>query len=166
MEYPCANGMGESAHHPALPASKVSHGTMYDPVHWSDAWKIIDHTEKMNQLNNLQLFQAFIILEFSGPNNTNLGSPQDSTDLVHREDVLGFTDGFLSGGMNTRCVVVENLICTPHDWEEGDLVLFNNHGVMHSIVGSFAEDEVRVFRQCNMAASRPPLGPEDTIAST
>ncbi|OQD85055.1 hypothetical protein PENANT_c011G02293 [Penicillium antarcticum] len=48
-----------------------------------------------------------------------------------------------------------------HDWEEGDLVLFNNHGVMHSIVGSFEEDEVRVFRQCNMAASRPPLGPDD-----
>ncbi|KAK1498726.1 TfdA family Taurine catabolism dioxygenase TauD [Colletotrichum abscissum] len=35
----------------------------------------------------------------------------------------------------------------PHDWEEGDLVLFNNHGVMHSIVGAFAENEVRLFRQ-------------------
>ncbi|KAK1701793.1 alpha-ketoglutarate dependent xanthine dioxygenase [Colletotrichum lupini] len=46
----------------------------------------------------------------------------------------------------------------PHDWEEGDLVLFNNHGVMHSIVGAFAENEVRLFRQCNMAASRPPQG--------
>ncbi|KAJ5681582.1 uncharacterized protein N7477_001522 [Penicillium maclennaniae] len=51
----------------------------------------------------------------------------------------------------------------PHDWDEGDLVLFNNHGVMHSIVGSFTEDEVRVFRQCNMAASRPPVGPEDSL---
>ncbi|EXJ84214.1 hypothetical protein A1O3_04881 [Capronia epimyces CBS 606.96] len=48
----------------------------------------------------------------------------------------------------------------PHDWEEGDLVLFNNHGVMHSIVGAFADHEVRLFRQCNMAASRPPLGPD------
>jgi xanthine dioxygenase len=47
----------------------------------------------------------------------------------------------------------------PHDWDEGDLVLFNNHGVMHSIVGAFADDEVRIFRQCNMAGSRPPLGP-------
>ncbi|WYZ35461.1 hypothetical protein EsH8_X_000108 [Colletotrichum jinshuiense] len=46
----------------------------------------------------------------------------------------------------------------PHDWEEGDLILFNNHGVMHSIVGAFAENEVRLFRQCNMAASRPPQG--------
>lgn len=50
----------------------------------------------------------------------------------------------------------------PHDWEEGDLVLFNNHGVMHSIVGAFAEDKVRLFRQCNMAASRPPLGPNSS----
>lgn len=50
-----------------------------------------------------------------------------------------------------------------HNWDEGDLVLFNNHGVMHSIVGSFEEAEVRVFRQCNMAASRSPLAPKDTV---
>lgn len=51
-----------------------------------------------------------------------------------------------------------------HDWEEGDLVLFNNHGVMHSIVSSFKDGvEVRLFRQCNIAASRPPLSPEDTL---
>ncbi|KAJ5678865.1 hypothetical protein N7462_007109 [Penicillium macrosclerotiorum] len=51
-----------------------------------------------------------------------------------------------------------------HDWEEGDLVLFNNHGVMHSIVGSFKDGlEVRLFRQCNMAGSRPPLGPMDNV---
>ncbi len=47
----------------------------------------------------------------------------------------------------------------PHDWAEGDLVLFHNHGVMHSIVGAFSEGEVRLFRQCNMAASEPPKGP-------
>ena len=46
-----------------------------------------------------------------------------------------------------------------HDWEEGDLVLFNNQGVLHSVVGAFREDEVRLFRQCNIAASEPPLGP-------
>ena len=50
-----------------------------------------------------------------------------------------------------------------HDWEEGDLVLFNNQGVLHSVVGAFAEDEVRLFRQCNMAASEPPLGPDDVF---
>lgn len=47
------------------------------------------------------------------------------------------------------------------DWEEGDFVIFNNRGVLHSVTGSFLESEVRVFRQCNMAASEPVLGPED-----
>ncbi|KAK3688409.1 hypothetical protein B0T22DRAFT_459359 [Podospora appendiculata] len=47
-----------------------------------------------------------------------------------------------------------------HDWEEGDLVLFHNRGVLHSVVGAFAEDEVRLFRQCNVAASFFPEGPE------
>ena len=47
------------------------------------------------------------------------------------------------------------------DWSEGDLVLFDNHATLHSVVGAFAEDEVRIFRQCNLAASRDPLGPED-----
>jgi len=46
-----------------------------------------------------------------------------------------------------------------HDWEEGDFVLFHNRGVLHSVVGAFAEDEVRLFRQCNIAASHFPLGP-------
>jgi alpha-ketoglutarate-dependent taurine dioxygenase len=46
-----------------------------------------------------------------------------------------------------------------HDWEEGDLVLFHNRGVLHSVVGAFAEDEVRLFRQCNVAASYFPEGP-------
>ncbi|KKY25113.1 putative alpha-ketoglutarate dependent xanthine dioxygenase [Phaeomoniella chlamydospora] len=54
----------------------------------------------------------------------------------------------------------------PHDWQEGDLVLFNNQGVLHSVVGAFAEDEVRLFRQCNMAASTGPLGPDAVIAAS
>lgn len=45
------------------------------------------------------------------------------------------------------------------DWNEGDLALFNNHGVLHSVTGSFTPDEVRIFRQCNLAASEPPLVP-------
>ncbi|KAL2817055.1 hypothetical protein BDW59DRAFT_166090 [Aspergillus cavernicola] len=39
-----------------------------------------------------------------------------------------------------------------HDWQEGDLVLFHNRGVLHSVVGAFGESEVRLFRQCNLAA--------------
>ncbi|KAI0480037.1 hypothetical protein GGR56DRAFT_663878 [Xylariaceae sp. FL0804] len=46
-----------------------------------------------------------------------------------------------------------------HDWEEGDFVLFHNRGLLHSVVGAFAEDEVRLFRQCNIAASCLPQGP-------
>ncbi|KAF7563653.1 hypothetical protein G7046_g433 [Stylonectria norvegica] len=46
-----------------------------------------------------------------------------------------------------------------HDWEQGDLVLFHNRGVIHSVVGAFAEDEVRLFRQCNIAGSHLPEGP-------
>lgn len=46
------------------------------------------------------------------------------------------------------------------DWQEGDFVLFHNRGVLHSVVGAFAENEVRLFRQCNVAASHFPEGPE------
>lgn len=51
----------------------------------------------------------------------------------------------------------------PHDWEEGDLVLFNNQGVIHSVVGAFAEDEKRLFRQCNMASSEGVMGPDGKL---
>ncbi|OGM48308.1 hypothetical protein ABOM_002192, partial [Aspergillus bombycis] len=48
-----------------------------------------------------------------------------------------------------------------HDWEEGDLVLFHNRGVLHSVVGAFGDDEVRLFRQCNLAAGEAPVGMRD-----
>ena len=51
-----------------------------------------------------------------------------------------------------------------HDWKEGDLVIFHNRGVLHSVVGAFREDEVRLFRQCNVAASTFPKGPEGALA--
>jgi len=51
----------------------------------------------------------------------------------------------------------------PHDWQEKDLVLFHNRGVLHAVVGAFKPDQVRVFHQCNFAASDDPVGhtPED-----
>ncbi|WPH03063.1 Hypothetical protein R9X50_00593700 [Acrodontium crateriforme] len=45
------------------------------------------------------------------------------------------------------------------DWEAGDMAVFNNHSVLHSVTGSFLPGEVRIFRQCNLAASREPLAP-------
>jgi alpha-ketoglutarate-dependent taurine dioxygenase len=46
-----------------------------------------------------------------------------------------------------------------HDWEEGDMALFHNQGVLHSVCGAFYEDEVRIFHQCNLAASSDPVPP-------
>lgn len=51
----------------------------------------------------------------------------------------------------------------PHDWEEGDLVLFNNQGVLHSVVGAFSPQEKRLFRQCNMASSEGVMGPDGKL---
>ncbi|KAF9235131.1 taurine catabolism dioxygenase [Melanogaster broomeanus] len=53
----------------------------------------------------------------------------------------------------------------PHDWQEKDLVLFHNRGVLHTVVGAFKPDQVRAFHQCNLAASDVPTGPteEDVV---
>ena len=51
----------------------------------------------------------------------------------------------------------------PHDWVEGDLVLFNNQGTLHSVVGAFSPDEKRLFRQCNMASSEGVMGPDGKL---
>lgn len=47
----------------------------------------------------------------------------------------------------------------PHDWNEKDLVLFHNRGVLHSVVGAFSTHQIRTFHQCNLAASDDPVGP-------
>ncbi|KAG6906946.1 hypothetical protein DXG01_011279 [Tephrocybe rancida] len=47
----------------------------------------------------------------------------------------------------------------PHPWREKDLVLFHNRGVMHSVVGVFLKNEVRLLHQCNLAGSVEPVGP-------
>ncbi|KAJ8087029.1 hypothetical protein PM082_005854 [Marasmius tenuissimus] len=49
----------------------------------------------------------------------------------------------------------------PHDWKEKDLLLWNNRGVMHSVVGHFKRGQVRLLHQCNLAASDDPVGPSD-----
>ncbi|PNP43626.1 hypothetical protein TGAMA5MH_04598 [Trichoderma gamsii] len=48
-----------------------------------------------------------------------------------------------------------------HDWEEGDFVIFHNRGLIHSVVGTLADDEVRIMRQCIIAGTEMPLGPDD-----
>ncbi|KAF9011251.1 Clavaminate synthase-like protein [Cyathus striatus] len=49
----------------------------------------------------------------------------------------------------------------PHPWEEKDLVLWNNRSLIHSVVGVFRDDQLRVFHQCNLAASDEPLEPSN-----
>ena len=48
-----------------------------------------------------------------------------------------------------------------HRWEEGDLVIFHNRGVMHSITGQLAkykeeEDKRRMLWQCTMTSTSAP----------
>jgi alpha-ketoglutarate-dependent taurine dioxygenase len=45
-----------------------------------------------------------------------------------------------------------------HPWRPGDLVIFNNRAVWHTVVGSLRPDELRVYHQCNLASSEPPRG--------
>ncbi|KAJ3096073.1 hypothetical protein HDU96_000889 [Phlyctochytrium bullatum] len=53
-----------------------------------------------------------------------------------------------------------------HDWREGDLVMFHNRGVLHTVVGAFSEDQVRMFHQCNLASGADPEGPsEEEVAA-
>jgi alpha-ketoglutarate-dependent taurine dioxygenase len=44
-----------------------------------------------------------------------------------------------------------------HPWRAGDLVIFNNRGLWHSVVGSLRPSERRIYHQCNLASSEPPL---------
>ncbi|VVT45165.1 uncharacterized protein SAPINGB_P000659 [Magnusiomyces paraingens] len=44
-----------------------------------------------------------------------------------------------------------------HSWKKGDLALFHNQGVLHSVTGQFAEDETRLMHQCNIASGVDPV---------
>ncbi|WP_437535784.1 TauD/TfdA family dioxygenase [Sorangium sp. So ce726] len=44
-----------------------------------------------------------------------------------------------------------------HPWRPGDLVIFHNRGLWHSVVGSLRPTDLRVYHQCNLAASEAPL---------
>lgn len=58
-----------------------------------------------------------------------------------------------------RIWAAENIYA--HRWEEGDLVVFHNRGVMHSITGQLAkhkedESKKRLMWQCTMTSGTPP----------
>lgn len=78
---------------------------------------------------------------------------KDGTVLDNLPEVRDIVHRLLRPGIAPRHVY-------PHDWEEGDLVLFHNRGVLHSVVGAFREGEKRLMRQCNMAGSEGVVGPD------
>ncbi|KAL3472726.1 alpha-ketoglutarate dependent xanthine dioxygenase [Aspergillus californicus] len=45
-----------------------------------------------------------------------------------------------------------------HRWRRGDLVVFYNQGVLHSITGQLDGRDKRLFWQCSMASGTPPVG--------
>lgn len=53
-----------------------------------------------------------------------------------------------------------------HEWAVGDLALFHNRGVLHSITGAFAPEVQRAFWQCNLASSDKPVGPSEEDLKT
>lgn len=57
-------------------------------------------------------------------------------------------------------IAPKNLLA--HSWKEGDLVIFFNQGVWHSVTGEFkgvnnGVDEKRLMHQCNIASGRDPV---------
>ncbi|VVT43940.1 uncharacterized protein SAPINGB_P000222 [Magnusiomyces paraingens] len=44
-----------------------------------------------------------------------------------------------------------------HAWKKGDLALFHNQGVLHSVTGQFAPGERRLMHQCNIASGIDPV---------
>lgn len=44
-----------------------------------------------------------------------------------------------------------------HNWEEGDLVIFYNRGLWHSVTGHFKPGETRIMHQCNIASGEDPI---------
>jgi alpha-ketoglutarate-dependent taurine dioxygenase len=81
------------------------------------------------------------------PNGEKLTDLKEARELVHRLQRPGIAPKWVY----------------PHDWEEGDFVLFNNQGVLHSVVGAFSPDEKRLFRQCNLASSEGVMGPDGKL---
>ena len=45
-----------------------------------------------------------------------------------------------------------------HPWRNGDLAIFHNRSLWHSVVGALHPTDRRIYHQCNLASSEPPRG--------
>lgn len=43
-----------------------------------------------------------------------------------------------------------------HEWKQGDLCIFHNRGVIHSVTGEMEPNESRLMHQCNVASGSDP----------
>jgi alpha-ketoglutarate-dependent taurine dioxygenase len=62
-------------------------------------------------------------------------------------------------GLQKRIYAAENIYA--HRWVQGDIVIFHNRGVLHSITGQLAqyksdEEKKRLLWQCTMTSTTPP----------
>lgn len=70
--------------------------------------------------------------------------------------------------MQSKIYAAENIYA--HHWQEGDVVIFHNRGVMHSITGQLAkykeqEDKRRLLWQCTMTSTTPPKPFRDYVGA-
>ncbi|GMM36153.1 hypothetical protein DASC09_034780 [Saccharomycopsis crataegensis] len=52
-----------------------------------------------------------------------------------------------------------------HSWTAGDLVLFSNRQLWHSVTGEFSKDDKRLMHQCNIASGEDPVCEGHPVAS-
>ncbi|KAF7949690.1 uncharacterized protein EAE97_003199 [Botrytis byssoidea] len=137
----CSTGLGMVSEGNELPLSELP------PVDEKDI-KILPMCWKNPVTGNLALqIHPSAIKAIHLPNGEVMTDLKEVRDLVYRLQRPAISPKFVY----------------PHDWVEGDLVLFNNQGVLHSVVGAFSPEEKRLFRQCNMASSEGVMGPDGKL---
>ncbi|KAL2061289.1 hypothetical protein VTL71DRAFT_7562 [Oculimacula yallundae] len=133
-----SDGLGMVSENTELPLSELP------PVD-EKAIKILPMCWKNPLTGNLALqIHPSAIKAIHLPNGEVMSDLQEVRELVHR--------------LQRPAISPQHVY--PHDWEEGDCVLFNNQGVLHSVVGAFGPEEQRLFRQCNLASSEGVEGPD------
>ena len=136
-----SDGLGMVSDGLELPESELP------PIDKADI-KILPMCWKNPVTGNLSLqIHPSAIKAIHRPDGTVITDLKEARDLVHRLQRPG---------------IAPELVYA-HEWVEGDCVLFNNQGVIHSVVGAFAPEEKRLFKQCNMASSEGVMGPDGKL---
>lgn len=73
-----------------------------------------------------------------------------SGQVLELEEARKFAYKFLRPAISPSNIYV-------HSWKSGDLALFHNQGVLHSVTGQFAPGERRLMHQCNIASGIDPV---------